>query len=283
MAIVGIGKKEIWRFDMVRESLARKFHSAGFEQPEGSRKNYVRPRRELQEAFYQWMGDLPYGIYSDLSFTELHYERAKRLLEENKITCLTSLEANSLLLGLKIKTKRGSDIGLFLSACYNLSDEDVIIFDEDAEDVNLIGYNCSKPLINNGRVRNDFGYRSSNFIINNCMARRRFAGSSSGPAINNGDLGGRFGMFSLGLLINNGTSEKGPCIKRIGFGNLRMNPDDCDKIPGLKDYLERLRAESEKIKDVKSARTFIEKHGPEPKVKIENDIKEMLKKGGYKV
>ncbi len=47
--------------------------------------------------------------------------------------------------------------------------------------------------------------------------------------------------------------------------------------------MEELSEITRSIKDEESAKRFLERYGPEPKEKIEHDIKEMLKKGGFEI
>ncbi len=101
---------------MIHESLARKFHPAGFEQPEGSRRNYVRPRDELQGAFNRWIGELPRGYFS-LSFDEAENQYKKACYLVQALGEITSREANSLLADFK-PAHVNRDAGLFVSACY---------------------------------------------------------------------------------------------------------------------------------------------------------------------
>ena len=233
---------------MVRESLARKFKPAGFEQPEGSRKNYIKPRKELQEAFDKWVEELP-EVLPDRDDSEEQYKKACELIDP--IGEIPYREANSLLADFNPKTKGQIEAGLFISACYTHSPEDTIIFDLDAPDIACIGYKTNKNIFNNGEVGNWFAW------------------NSSGLSVNNGECGDGFASYSSGLAIavkepkSYGYKEKGRMIK----------PEDCDRISELKIYFEELCEITRNIKDEESAKRFLERYGSEPKERIENDIK----------
>ena len=154
---------------MVRESLARRFKPAGFEQPEGSRKDYTKPRDELCDAFYRWMRELPEAL--DHMSAYVQYGKARKLIEP--LGEIPYMEANALLAGFKPKTKVESVAGIFISACYNKSSERVIIFDLDAPEIKCIGYNLgeNRVLVNNGEVGDYFGSGSQGIAINNKKAK----------------------------------------------------------------------------------------------------------------
>ncbi len=275
---------------MVRESLARKFKPAGFEQPEHSRKNYVEPRRELQEAFYQWLRDS-----ISLREDEIEYDKACKLIKP--IGKIPYREANSLLFDFDPKTAREMDVGFFISACYNQSPEHVIIFDLDAPEIDDIGYMLgeNKVLVNSGKLRFLTGYRSSGTVVNNGEFDRESCVESSGVVINNGWSDVLFGAGSSGIVLNAGEiqigfggSSSGIVIglkKSYDYGTPRRNgrilkPADCDRIPELKNYLEELSEISRNIKDDDSARRFIETYGIGGE-KIKPEIEELIERGGF--
>ena len=243
---------------MVRESLARKFHPAGFEQPEGSGKNYVKPRAELQEAFDRWMKELPDNIPS-WEESEAQYKIACESIQP--LGEIPYRESNSLLADFNPKTEGQKEAGLFISACYTHSFEDAIVFDVDAPEIDCIGYRTNKNIFNNGKVG------------------AFFASFSSGLSINNGECGDWFAWYSSGFVIAIKEPE--------GYGwkgeGRTIRPADCERIPELKRYMEELSEITRSIKDEESAKRFLERYGPEPKEKIEHDIKEMLKKGGFEI
>ncbi len=240
---------------MICESLARRFRPAGFEQPEGFRKNYVKPRAELQYTFDRWVNGLPENWYKINTGEE--YNKACELVKP--IGEIPYREASSLLAGSKSESLAQRRAGLFVSACYNQSPEQIIAFDTDAPEINLIGYRLgeNRVLVNNGKVGNWFASRSSGVIVNNGESGVWFCYNSSGIVLNNGESGDLFGYNSSGILIalqepkSYGHKEKGRIIK----------PADCDRIPELKKYLEELSETARNIKDEMSARKFIEKYG----------------------
>ncbi len=277
---------------MVRESLARKFHPAGFEQPEGSRQNYIKPSPELYEAFYSWLEGLP-NVEFDINDCEFdkseiakeQYIKALRYIDQ--IGEIPYREANSLLVDFKPKTKAEKNIGLFISACYNRSPEQVIIFDMNLPEIRGIGY-ClegNRVLINNGEAGLWFGARSYGVVVNNgktekgfswrCYVNGAFCESFSGIAINNGDVGDFFGYKSSGkiLISLNGwaTCEAPTKTETI------LHLSSPKLIPNLKQYLEELSEITRNIKDEESARKFIERYGIGGE-KIEPEVKDILKK-----
>ena len=317
---------------MVRESLARKFHPAGFEQPENSRKGYVKPRAELQYAFDRWVEELPTECF-DWKDSEKRYKNACESIKP--IGEISYREANSLLFDFEPKIEGHREVGLFISACYNQSSERVIVFDLDAHKIKYIGLGigkgrilvnegmtgksfgvkCSGTIINNAYTEDFFGDLSSGIIVNNGLAARWFAVNSSGLAVNNletgdyfahdssgfavnnGECGNSFASCSSGIAVNNGgcgsefaffSSGLNMAVKEPKTGRWKENdriikPADLDEIPELKQYLEELGDITKTIKDEESAKRFLQRYGPEPKERIEQDIKEILRNGGFEV
>ncbi len=264
------------KFDMVRESLARKFRPAGFEQPEGSRKNYVEPRRELQEAFSEWVSEL-HPFYISWEESERVYKKACNSIQP--LGEIPYREANSLLLNFKPKTDGEKGAGLFISACFNQSHENIIIFDTDAPEVDRIGYILgeNKVLVNNGVVGSCFGPMSSGFIVNKAESGDLLGQLSSGIILNGGKTGYRFGECSSGTLI----ALREP--KRFNYGDVRktkriLRSWDIYRVPELKNYLDEMSEITKNIKDEESAKRFLERYGPEPKERIEHDIKDILER-----
>ncbi len=258
---------------MVQESLARKFHPAGFEQPEGSRKNYVKPRAELQEAFDKWVDGLPnYSLALD-DDSEKEYKKACELVQS--IGEIPYREANSLLAGFKPKTYGQSGVGLFISACYNQSPEPVIIFDVDAPEINLIGYGLeeNKILVNKGKVGDYFGRSSSGILVNNGKIEWLFSIFFSGIIINNDEALDLVGYWSGGTIV--GLREPKDYGYLLG-GGIILKADGSMGIPKLKNYLEELAEITMAIKDEESAKRFLQRYGPEPKETIESEIKKFL-------
>ena len=294
----------------VRENLSRKFHPAGFEQPEGSRKNYVKPRIELQEAFDKWVDELPKYINSEDEIEE-KYNKACKLIKP--LVKIQYREANSLLVDFKPKTNIQRVAGLFISACYTHSPEDTIIFDMDVPEIEFIGYRTKKNIFNDGKVGKGFVCMASGLVVNNGECRDEFAREFSGLAVNNGNCGDWFALNLSGLAVNNGecgdwsfrelsglavnNGEHGDGfaqgssgldilwgLKSYGWKEKSSEKlSDLEGFPVVKYYIEELRNLTKSIKDEDSAKRFLEKYGPEPRERIEQDIKEILKKGGYKV
>ncbi len=234
---------------MVRENLARKFHPAGFEQPEGSRRNYRQAPEKLQKTFYRWVDELPESLPT-IGVTQFHYKKAVQSLED--FGEISALDANSLVIGFKPKTKGQKEAGLFISACYTHSPEEIIVFDADAPEIGWIGYITKKNIFNNGRVGDWFAY------------------DSLGLVVNNGECGDGFAAYSFGFVIAvKEPKSYGYCVSDTNV----LKPTDCDRIPELKRYMEELRDLSKSIKDEESAKRFIERYGSQPKERIEQDIK----------
>ncbi len=301
---------------MVRENLARRFKPAGFEQPEGSRRNYVEPRRELQEAFDRWVEKLP-DYYLNWEDLENQYKKACGLVQP--IGEISYREANSLLVGFKPKTEGQKEAGLFISACYTHSPEDAIVFDADAPEIKFIGYRLerNKILINSGNLGCYYGEKASGTVVNNCASKSGLGEDSSGTIINNGEIEGNFScMITSGLILNNGTvygefavQASGLLVNKGKVGGLcgrnssgmvidaekrnyivpelrpknLLGPKDIKRNPRLKKYLEELSEISRNIKDEQSAKRFLERYGSNPKESIEAEIKEILRNGGFEV
>ncbi len=266
---------------MVRESLARRFRPAGFEQPEGSRKNYVKPRVELQEAFDGWVGGLT--EQGPDSYLDDQYRRACELVKP--IGEIPYREANSLLAGFRPKIDYQSRLGsaqsragLFISACYNQSTEPVVIFNLDAPEITLIGYMLgkNKVLVNNGEIRSYLAPVSSGLIVNNKEAGNFLGRDSSGVVVNNGHTGGWFiDSESPGIFID---LQKPSSLEQIVKGGRFLRSEHFHKIPDLKKYFEELCEATRTIKDEDSAKRFLEIYGPEPRERIEQDIDKILKR-----
>jgi len=271
------------KYNMVRESLARGFKPAGFEQPEDKR-DYVKPRRELQKAFYQWVDELP-----DYLDWEVEYNKVCELI--SPLGEVSYKEANSLLAGFKPKTKGQKEAGLFISACYTHSPEGIIVFDLDAPEIYCIGYKTNKNIFNNGKVGAFFALESSGLSVNNSECEDYFAMKSSGVVINNGESKSWFVEGSSGIAVNNwecgnwfADNSSGLAItvkEPKSYGRKEesriIKPADCDSIPELRKYLDELSEISRNIKDELSAKRFLERYGPEPKERIEREIKDILK------
>ncbi len=283
---------------MVRENLARKFHSAGFEQPEGSRKKYVKPRAELQKAFYKWVKELPNDHDYDWKETEKQHRKALSLI--SYFHSIEPEETNSLIAGFNPETEGQREVGLFISACYTKSLEPVIIFDNGSDEiVDYIGYRLpkGKVLVNNGIAGCWFAKYSSGIAINNKSGGVLFGSGSSGIAINNGEIENHFANCSRGIAINNGdvgmwfaNSSSGIVIaidEPKSYGDAPeakvLKPTDCERIPELKKYLDELHDLTKSIKDEQSAKRFLERYGPVPRERIKQNIKEMLEEGGHGV
>ncbi len=231
---------------MVHESLARKFHPAGFEQPEDSRRNYVKPRPELQYAFDMWINELP--LLFTCSDMGKQYKKACDLVRP--IGEITYKEANSLLVDFKPKTGDQKTVGLFLSACYNISSEQVIIFDLDVPEVDFVGgLGENKILVNNGEAGEYFGSDCSGLVVNNKKTRGWFAAGRLGVIVDNGETGWNFTDYSSRTAIALSPGAKTIC------------PCDIDRIPELKKYMKELRDLTMAIKDEESAKRFIERYG----------------------
>ena len=257
---------------MTRESLARRFRPAGFEQPEGSRRNYVKPRAELQEAFDLWVDGLPTHLEFYDERVREQYERAKKMIR--RFGEIKYKEANSLLVGFKPKTDGQKDAGLFVSSCYTHSPEKIIVFDLDASEIDHIGYRTNKNIFNNGKVRNWFALNSSGLAVNNGECGDGFAREYSGTAVNNGECAAWFALNSSGLAVNNGECGDGfaweysglaVAVKEPeGYGHRvkgrTIQPAGCNSIPELKKYMEELSEISRNIKDEESAKMFLERY-----------------------
>ncbi len=270
---------------MTRENLARKFRPAGFEQPEGWRRNYVRPRRELQEAFYQWITELPKKF--DGSFiADCEYEKAEKMIKP--FGEIPYREANSLLTDFKPKTEVEKDAGIFVSACYNQAPEEIIVFDLDTPEIWSIGHDLEKGkiLINNGSVGDFLGCGSSGVVLNNGHAERQFGSwDSSGISVNMGEAGHWFGHKSSGIVIalQEPESYADPVCRGFDTIKLVLDPSTLDSIPKLKNYLEELSEITKSIKDEESVKRFLERYGPEPGERIEQEIKRILMMRGFRV
>ena len=106
-----------------------------------------------------------------------------------------------------------------------------------------------------------------------------FGLQSSGLALNLGEAGYLLGNTSSGLVIT--LTEIREYGDQLEGGKL-LKPQDCDSIPELKDYLERLKLASQSIKDSDSVRDFISQYGKTGK-KIKRDVKRILKASGIEI
>ena len=291
--------------DMIRESLARKFHTAGFEQPEGSRRNYVKPRTELQEAFDVWVKEFSETYLDDYS-QEQKYNIACELIKP--LGEIPYREANSLLAGFNPKTEGQEEAGLFISACYTHSPEHIIIFDVDAPDIHYIGFVLGKNrvFVNNGETGNYFGSQSSGIVVNNGESGD-FGEHCSGIVVQNGKTYSTYSDWrsEIFILVDSENPEYGIIKKEIGklrlcrwaggdredfdiacaehlkyIKNLTENQAGVDE---LKRYCDDLKQISRKIKDSETTQEFLQIYGPEPRTKIENDLEDILKRWGFKV
>ena len=277
---------------MVSESLSRRFRPAGFEHPEGSRKEYVRPRRELQEAFDEWLG----GLCEILS--EEEYGKACKLVKS--LGEISYREANSLLFDFEPKTYIEKEAGLFISACYNQSPEQVIVFDMETPEIWGIGHMLgkNKVLVNNENAYGWFGWNSSGVLVNNGMAGNPFGFGSSAIIVNNGRVGLEFALGYSGIIVNNGMAgnyfgenSSGIMIALkepegygyLGYAKRVLKPEDLERIPELKEYLQELSEITRNIKNEESAKRFLERYGPEPRERREQDIEEILRNGGIEI
>ncbi len=256
---------------MTRESLSRKFHTAGFEQPEESRRNYGKAPGKLQKLFYDWIDGL--SEKTDPSF-EKQYRKATGILKylDEEISIQ---DANSLLVGFEPKTEGQKVAGLFVSACYNHSPERLVVIDLDAEDIYCLGYRLGKRkvLVNNGAVGDFFSIGNYGIVINNGRTGESFGRGSDGIIVNNGSFDLRCGFLAQGPLIllkNSGPIEFSP-------HGIFLKPGDLKEIPELKLYLEDLCEITRNLKDEDTAKKFVEIYGTDGE-KIKPEIEEILRR-----
>ncbi len=263
---------------MTRENLARMFRPAGFEQPEESRRNYTKPSPELQEAFKEWTDGLDEHIF--LEYVNAEYERAVELIRP--LGEISYKEANSLLIDFEPKKDSEKDAGLFVSACYNQSPESSIVFDFDCPNIRCIGYELSKGkfLVNTGSVNHMFGVGSEGVILNLGETGDFFGGQSVGIIINNGKSGNcAGGPFESGIAI----FMKNPGNYSHVYSGLIIKPEAIEWIPELKQYIKDLSELSKGLDDEESAKRFLQRYGSEPKEKIGQEIKIILRDRGFEV
>ncbi len=305
---------------MVRENLARKFHPAGFEQPEDKR-GYEQPENELGKRYLEWVKSFDENFdYLD-EHIEKEYQRAVGLVGDLVVPLD---EANALLVDdYKRPEKARKASGLFVSAVYNKLKLDKFIFDLDT-DIDFIGYrfqglivnnsgvgNCfgwiaKGPVVNNGKTGNGFGSGAKGHVVNNGSVGNELGRCANGIVINNGNAGNWFGQFAKNLIVNNGNagdelgwSANGPVVNNgeaghwfgewvsspvvnngevgggfgfnskglvvaivepksyysvrgsLGSAKRILKPEDCAKIPELKEYIDSIGERTRKLKNAK--------------------------------
>lgn len=251
----------------------------GFSPPTSRKEEYTQPPNKLMDVFFEWLENEPEeNLQWDEKKREESYRRTIRLIQENNLKP-TSTEANSLLAVHRVKTIKDRLAGLFLSACYNLSDEDLIVFDvADEERIDFIGYKCKSTLINNEETGNDFGIYSSGPVINNGATGNHFCWGSSCIAINTCKAGKLPDRTSSGIIIT--LTEPKDCNPPLKYK--LIGPSNLERIPKLKEYLDNLKSVTESIKYPESAKLFAEQFGHKGE-RIKENIYKILKDGGIEI
>ncbi len=214
---------------MPQETLYRP-KGAGHDAP-GERKDYIRPRDELFEAFTGWMEH----ITGSRMASDFLYDSAMEMMPD--LTGATSEKINSVV----IPFGDHPDIsyaGSFLSAAYNKSGLATILADVPLEGgVNNLGYRLAegKRLVIKCGIGHGCGQYSAGTILNygdmpDDTAPLMFGDMSSGTMVNYGRITDSFGEDSTGILVNFGKvhslgpdgAEKGlksPEVT-VNFGNV---------------------------------------------------------------
>lgn len=160
------------------------------------------------------------------------------------------------------------------------------------------GIYASGPIINYGLAGNPMGDRSCGLLLNLGEADIQLGGlggTNSGVLINMGKLLD-LGVYSQGLVINQGKCNVlrllvpgGPILLlrkiptvTVQKDRLTLQPAECKKIPELVNYLNNLKQKFAQGKsDYHKILPVLDELGPEPHIKIKNDIEGILSRAGY--
>lgn len=165
-------------------------------------RDYQEPSDEVVEAFEEFYQS--YTKSGDItSIGELN--KASQILEDLDVSIN---ELNDL--PLIYPEKSSKSLGTFLSAGYNLSEEDVIVYSSEASCRPAVGshLDSDKTLILDSPTRNAGDY-SKGIIINLSSAYNTFGAHNEGLCINASLMKGYFVQWNPGLAVNLGGIKEG--------------------------------------------------------------------------
>jgi len=178
----------------MQDKLAYKFKGAGHEEPEKKRE-YKKPDKRLQEAFEKWLNEGHHFVVY-----EKWYRYAEQLL---KNISANIDETHSLLLTAPDDLIRYA--GFFVSAVYNKSPENHIIFDVSIPAAH-IGHRLAKgkTLVVLSATGHDLGKSAKGTVLNYGNSDYEEGYKCEGLHINYGSSKGEFGRHAFGTVINMG-------------------------------------------------------------------------------
>jgi len=227
------------------EQLAYKMQPAGHEKPQDRRK-YDKPNRKLAEAFEKW-------LKSSATTPAKYYKRALAYTKGIE----ASVEEAHALLWTRQDHPRIHEAGFFLSAVYNRSNNEEIIFDMNlVTAVNFLAYQLqkNKTFINCADSTGMYcGFHSKGKLINYGKAGIDFGGLNASQVLNYGyspilgreaklviNLGACKLVPRCGLLLNLGTVDNVSALSLLDE-RLQYSPEIKAQMSALKTELEKGR------------------------------------------
>lgn len=276
------------------------------DEPRGER-GYEQPDDEVVDLYEEWFHDsmeLFQGTVIDYTDPLDPYDRALIALQENPISVS---EAHGLLLMYEDEPQKVQQAGSFLSAVYNLAEEDTVFYDVGLpytirglgkrlrEEKTMVleeptygpGFWARGLIINRSQIELGFNsLRLPGVFINTGEVETGVGESSPGTYINLGTIGTDFGKSREGNFFNMGTvnhqfgrdDSEYPNMSTVGRYNLGTvgNLEESNFERGsdeLREYLEELQEGLEGSKD--EVAEFLDSLGPVPRLTIKKDLAEV--------
>jgi len=185
----------------MKTEMGYKFKGSGFEAPEEKRK-YEKPDDKLAAVLEEWL-----AATNRMNSDKTLYSSAVKLIKPLKPSIT---DAHALLLRHQ-DHPRFNHLGLFTSAIYNQSPDEVIVYDLGIKAFH-IGHllKKNKILINKTDLSYGFGIRANGTIVNLGTAYGGIEGAcqkAHGTCINYGQIDGSFGAESKGAILNYGNTK----------------------------------------------------------------------------
>ncbi|MBI4182185.1 MAG: hypothetical protein HY520_04435 [Candidatus Aenigmarchaeota archaeon] len=294
------------------ELMSYRFNPAGHERPNKGRE-YSRPDAEAVRQ----LG----ALFEELERT--HYRGARSdyrpILSEVERLHPSVPDAHALVLD-RLGNANPPLVGLFLSAVYHHSPDDLIVFDLSLDNPpSELGYKLTrgKTLVNTAEVGTSFGGVSSGTILNYGKAGFDMGGSASGTVINLGEADDLCGQRVRGVLINYGSVSLGmgdeggkrsfvinageagnamgtgsegviialkdpPEPTKLDLSAFTVPESACASLPRLVNYLGKLREKLEEGRsDYRALLPILRGLGPSPERKLRGDFTTILREAGY--
>lgn len=264
------------------------FEPRDLDDPRGER-DHVPPPDPLAEAFEAWLDDSRQLERREIggSTSEALYALAGEHLRDVDVR---AADATTLLLPYAESVT--ADVGLFLSAAYNRSDEDVVFFDvRSTPPTRRLGYRLAeaKTLVVDADIDSTMAVESSGLVVNRSRIDSYFGYSAGGAFVNapggsclTAGVGSARAFVNLGEIRARDGPEGPPKLAvRAGVQEGRdvvLTEAECEDLPDLDAYLDRLGAGLSG--DRESVRSFLDGLDPAPARAVVAEVERLLDDAG---